>query len=187
MLQLVLSSFSNPRDTAPKILGWSLQLNELVLVACLVAVLSGLLDALTRMFLPLPAELESAAISPVPLAVVQLASIFVISALMYHIGRIFGGRGDYLGALKATIWISILGLFFTVITLFLMSMSPAFAMLFQLVTIFWMLGIFTIFVQALHGFDNFFTTLAAVLGTMFVFATILVVVLSSLGLMPQTA
>lgn len=185
MLQLLLSSLSNPRETAPHILKWPLSQREVVLAAFLVAVLSGLLDAVARIILPLPLELQRTTISPVPLAIIQLASIFVISAFVFRVGGLFGGHGDYAGALKATIWVSVLGLFITAVTLLLMSVSPGLGALFQLMTLFWMLFVFTIFIQELHGFENFFTTLAGVLGTMFAVATVLVVVLSRLGLIPE--
>jgi len=188
MLQLVLSSLSQPRETAPTIIRWPVGHRELVMAAVLVAVLSGLVDAATRFVAPLPEEFQSMGIaSPITMTIVQLISIFVITMLMYRVGQLFGGVGEFLDAFKITIWLSLVGLVFTLITVLIMIISPGMAQLFQFVSIIWMLVVFTVFIQELHGFTTFFTTLAGIIATMFAVATIIVVGLSMFGLMPQVA
>jgi len=157
------------------------------MAAGLVAVVSGLLDALTRFLVPLPEELQAAAlVSPISMTVIQLFSIVLISVVMYRAGRVFGGYGDLTGAFKATIWLSLVGLVFSMVTIILMTVSSGLAQMFQLVSILWMLAIFTVFVQALHGFGSLFTTLAGVLGTIFAVATVIVIALSMFGFLPGT-
>ncbi len=188
MLELVLNSLSNPKETAPRILKWQITYRDLVLCALLVAALSGLFDALTRLILPLPEEFSGSVIlSPMTMAAIQLISIFVISGLIFRVGQMFGGHGSSTDALKATVWISFIGLIISVITLLIMAVSPGFAQLFQMITLIWMLFLFATFIQVLHGFESFFTTMAGVLGTMFAMATVIVILLSVLGLMPEVA
>jgi len=155
------------------------------MAALLVAVVSGLMDAVSRQIIPLPEEFNASVFaSPITMAGIQLFSIALIGVVMFRAGRAFGGVGDQMGAFKATVWLSFVGLIFSIATLVLMTVSPGLAQLFQLITILWMLGIFTVFIQVLHGFDSFFTTLAGVLGTIFAVATVIVIALSMMGFLP---
>ncbi len=187
MLSLVLTSLTNPKEAAPQVLNWQIDRDVVIKAAFLVAAVSGLLDALARVILPLPQEVtEAALLSPMAMAAIQLGSMFLVAAMMFQVGRFFGGKGDYTGALKTTVWISLVGLVLNVITLALLAVSVSFGELFQLATVIWMLVVFTIFIQELHGFESFFVTLACSLGAIFVLAVVIVILLSQFGLLPGT-
>ena len=187
MLSLVFASLTSPREVAPTILKWQIEMEVVVKAAFLVAAVSGLLDALARVLLPLPPEVEAAVmLSPIAMAGIQLGSMFLVAAMMFQVGRLFGGKGDYEGALKTTVWISLVGLFLNAITLVLLAFVQPFGELFQLATLIWMLVIFTIFIQQLHGFESFFMTLACSLGALFLLAVVIVILLTLFGLMPGT-
>lgn len=185
MLQLMIATLLNPRLAAPQVFRWAFGHNELVLAAALVAALSGLHGGISRLLVPLPEEFENLIIAtPIGMAIIQLVSIFVVAALIYRVGRAFGGHGDYLNALKTTVWVSLAGLALALISLVMMLVAPILAQMFELATVFWMFFIFAVFIQQLHGFESLFTTMAGAFGTLLVVAIGVATALAVLGVMP---
>ena len=188
MIDLVLKSVTEPRETIARVLAMNVDPATLYKLALLVAAISGVIDAISRTVLPLPEAYSSSLLSsPIFLAGLQFFGIFIVAFLVHRIGRLFDGRGDLIGALRISIWFAFIWLFTVVFVILLILLLPTIAPLAQLIILVWMLGVFTRFVQELHGFENFIATLGGVIGAGFLLGIILVVLLISLGAVPLGA
>lgn len=185
MLKLAIETLIKPRETIRTILTWDIDPSDLIKGALLVSAMSGLLDVLARYLSPLPPELSQAGLaSPLMVALVQFVGIIVVAVLTDRLGRFFGGLGTYVDALKASVWFAfvwMLGVAFFIVALLTV---PALAPLLQLGLMIWMMVVFSIFVQEIHGFQNFVVTLAAVFGVGFVLGMCALIVMLNLGLLP---
>ena len=185
MLELFLTSILNPRSAAERVFAWTLETRVLVLAALLFGALCGLFLALSLILVPPPEDARPSFVAePFMQALVQTISIFVVAFASFRVGRMFGGTGDYNGALKLSVWVSYLGLFMSMGALIVLLLAPPIGLVVQLAAFFWGFAIFTIFLQVLHGFDSFFMTLAGTIGTIFAVSIVIVLVISSLGLLP---
>lgn len=187
MLNIALQSLIRPREGARAIFSWPVEKPDLMKIAALIAVISGIADVVSRMFMPEMAEGQSMSASPLWIAAFQFVGIVLVALLLDRIGRMLGGHGDFAGALKASIWFAfawIIGIAVIILTLVLV---PPLAPIIQLGIMVWMLIAFTLFVQELHGFRNFFATFAGVFGVGFVFGMVVLMVAVSTGLLPTEA
>lgn len=183
MFHLAMMSLSRPRDAIAEVLKIQIAHSDLIKGALFVACFSGLLDAASRVILPLPEALQSSIISsPITSAVIQFFGILIIAVLTDKVGRFFGGKGNYEDALKATVWFSFVWLFGVVLILVVLLFFAPIAPLVQLATMIWMIIVFTTFVQVLHQFEKFFATLAGVFGTGLILSFVAVFLMGALGI-----
>ena len=183
MLHLAMMSLNRPRDAIAEVLKVHVAHSDLMKGALFVACISGLLDAVSRLIIPLPEGFQSSMLaSPLTSAVIQFFGILIIAVLTDRVGRFFGGKGNYMDSLKATVWFSFVWLFGVVLILAVLLVMPGVAPLVQLATMIWMIIVYTTFVQVLHQFEKFFSTLAGVFGTGLILSFVAVFAMGALGI-----
>ncbi|TCP40854.1 Yip1-like protein [Rhodovulum marinum] len=168
LIALARETLSNPRGGARAVL--SLGLPEGVLWQMLVAIvsISVLLTQLGEYLVPAPMDPLTPVFRANPLltAVVQGGLLVVTVYAIHVIGRRFGGRGDFAGALALTVWLQALMVGLQVVqTLFLVALPPVAGLvgLFGIGLFFWLLSHF---VAELHGFFSAIKTFAAIIASM---------------------
>lgn len=181
---LLRETVRDPQGGARRIL--ALGLPEGVLWQALVAVvsISVLLTQLGEHLVPPPMDPLSPVLrdNPMLTAVVQGGLLAVMVYAIHFIGRGFGGRGSFAGALALTVWLQVLMVALQVVqTLFLLVLPPV-AGLIGLAGIFAFFWFLSHFVAALHGFASVFMTFMAILASMFGIVMGMSVILLLLGI-----
>ena len=177
LLRMARHTVSNPRDGAAVILKLHLPMRALWLAFGLVIVLSMFLGEAVALLMGPPDQAAmppEMMVSPITMGVIQAAFLFLVAHGMARIGHLFGGSGDFQGALALIVWLQFIFLVVQVIQLAAMLVVPPVAGLITILAMglfFWLL---VNFIATLHGFSSlgliFVMTILTAFG--FVFARI---------------
>lgn len=186
LLRAVRDTMTAPRDGARAALSVDLPRNALWLMFSIVVVISMVLAQLVTIVMPLPEGLTpeeaSLLVSPVTLGLVQAMLLFLVTHAIHKIGRIFGGQGDFDGALAVMIWLQFIFICLQVIQLaFIFVMLPAIADIIGILAFalfFWLLANF---IAELHGFRSTGQVFVMIIVTMIALAFALTLVFTILG------
>ena len=163
----------HPRAGARAVIDMGLPIYIGGLALGLMAVISAVLASVMYMVFPMPpdaanpqiAVLEQVLTNPVQLALVQMVILTLGAALMYRIGRGFGGRGNLADAVALVAWLEFILLLLQVAQTLSMVFSPPMSQaigLFGFVIFLWLLSNFT---AELHGFASVLTTFLGIVGS----------------------
>jgi len=189
LLRMARDTVSNPRDGAATILRLGIPMQALWLAFGLVIVLSMLLGELVTVLMgaPDPSAMGGGAMmaSPVTMGIIQGGFLFLVAHGMARIGQIFGGTGDFAGALALVVWLQFIFLVVQLFQLVALLIMPPLAGLITIVAMglfFWLL---VNFIATLHGFQSlgliFVATILTALGFIFVMSLVLTVIGVSFG------
>lgn len=159
----------NPRSGARRILQMQLPLPVLLQVLALVSIVTDLL-----IFIEAAAGgggvllLYSLNMTPVVMAVMQFASLVVVALAIWGIGRAFGGKGDWLGALALVAWLQAIMVGLSVAQTVLSLLVPPLAGLVAIGSLLLTLWLITNFTAELHGFANLWAVFFGILVSGFV-------------------
>lgn len=162
-IALVQEAFRDPRRSAQRIVGWPLPDQALVLAFPLVVALS-VLGLYGAMLLSGMAAADLPA--PVLLVVMQAGSMLLLAAVLAQAGRMFGGAGDFAGALRIILWIQALMVLLQAAQLVALVVLPPLAGLLSIVSLLAVGWIATGLVAGLHGFRSLPLTFLGILGGM---------------------
>lgn len=199
LVTLMRASVRKPAESVPAILSLGIPHEARWLGLAAVVVLSGLASAIMLLVYGAPpADASDTAWvtmtgSPIRMAVTQGIGILFVAGAVTHIGRIFGGKGQFIDALLLVVWVETVLLVIQyaqlALWLFVFPILPASISLFlsmmtgllSMVVLFWMLvGI----IKGLHGFTSTPAVLLGMVATMFGAGTVLLLVLTVLGIAP---
>jgi hypothetical protein len=180
VVALAKRTFEDPRAGVRTLLGLGVPLPARTVGLVLVSVLSALLLHLGFFLLPPTGDPLTQFIgqSPVGSAVIQWVILTTTVLAIHRIGRLFGGRATLSDALLVVVWLQMIMLGVQVVqllTLILFAPLAGLVNLAGLVLFFWL---FTSFIAEVHGFSSRWAVLAGVIGSGFVIAFALVVILS---------
>jgi hypothetical protein len=184
LLQMARATVSNPREGAATILRLELPIQALWLAFGIVIVLSMLMgEAVTLLMgMPDPAELNAAMMaSPITMGLIQGGFLLLVAHGMTRIGQLFGGTGDFSGALALIVWLQFIFLVVQVIQLAALLIMPPVAGLITILAMglfFWLL---VNFIATLHGFNSLGLIFVATILTAFGFIFVLSLVLTMIG------
>ena len=185
MFGLVIDSFLKPRETIATVLRWGYDEAALIRIAALISVALGILQGVGT-FANAPADDGAVLQSPFFIAGFQFAETLIMAVAVHQIGKALGGRADFRAALTVSVWfllVSLLpGVIFTVLQVAATGLIPIFVLVLGI----WMIGMFSIFVQEIHGFESLFLTVLGVVGTGFLFGMVFLMILSGAGVVPET-
>ena len=185
LLRMARHTVSNPRDGAAVILKLHLPMRALWLAFGLVIVLSMFLGEAVALFMGPPDQAAmppEMMVSPITMGVIQAAFLFLVAHGMARIGHLFGGSGDFQGALALIVWLQFIFLVVQVIQLAAMLVVPPVAGLITILAMglfFWLL---VNFIATLHGFSSLGLIFVMTILTAFGFVFVLSLVLTMLGL-----
>jgi hypothetical protein len=180
VVALAKRTFEDPRAGVRTLLGLGVPLPARTVGLVLVSVLSALLLHLGFFLLPATDDPLTRFIGQSPLgsAVIQWVILTATVLAIHRIGRLFGGRATLPDALLVVVWLQLIMLGVQVVqllTLILFAPLAGLVNLAGLVLFFWL---FTSFIAEIHGFSSRWAVLAGVIGSGFVIAFALVVILS---------
>lgn len=179
VLPLAASAVFQPRQAVRAVLDTPTERRTLIDAAFLVIVLGLMVEVLFEFIL------VTGDAPDVPLAtsfMLQLISVFGLSAVFYAAGRLFGGRADWDMALKAVIWFSFLMLLAQSLFLVLMAMSPLVAGLAMVLLVIFALVQMCAITMETQGFENVLGVILGILGAGFVFGLAMLILLGALGI-----
>ena len=185
LLRMARHTVSNPRDGAAVILKLHLPMRALWLAFGLVIVLSMFLGEAVALLMGPPDQAAmppEMMVSPITMGVIQAAFLFLVAHGMARIGHLFGGSGDFQGALALIVWLQFIFLVVQVIQLAAMLVVPPVAGLITILAMglfFWLL---VNFIATLHGFSSLGLIFVMTILTAFGFVFVLSLVLTMLGL-----
>ena len=185
LLRMARQTVSNPRDGAAVILKLHLPMRALWLAFGLVIVLSMFLGEAVALLMGPPDQAAmppEMMVSPITMGVIQAAFLFLVAHGIARIGQLFGGSGDFQGALALIVWLQFIFLVVQVIQLAAMLVVPPVAGLITILAMglfFWLL---VNFIATLHGFSSLGLIFVMTILTAFGFVFVLSLVLTMLGL-----
>lgn len=157
LLRLARDTVSNPREGAETILSLGLPRQALWLAFALVIVLSMLLGDLLYVLAdvsqdgPLTGPIAGA---PVIMGLLQAAFLVLMTHAMTHIGRFFGGTGQFDEALVLVVWLQFIFICVQIVQLVAVLVIPPVAGVISILALglfFWLL---VNFIATLHGFAS---------------------------------
>ena len=180
ILSLARLTLNDPRGGVRALLGMGLPLPARTAGLLLVAVSSAVLLHLGFLFLPGTDDplAQFMSQSPFRTAVIQWLILAATVLCIHQIGRAFGGKGALADALLVVVWLQVIMLAVQVaqlLSLILFSPLAGVVNLAGLILFFWLL---TSFIAELHGFKSRWAVLSGVIGSGFLIAVVVAVVLS---------
>jgi hypothetical protein len=184
---LVIDTLVRPRAAAQRVLAATVPDAQLLQAAVLVSCLGVVLGYLAVRLSPDAIDIVTAAVlgSPLNGAAAQLAAMAVVVFLTVRIGRLFGGTGSLHGALALVVWLNAVMVLIQAAQVVALALVPPVAALIAVVTVFWAIWTYANFVAELHGFQNPFIVLGAVVLTTIVLFFATAILLAILGITPQ--
>lgn len=184
MLQLFWQSYVQPRETMRQVLRFNFPVNLLFWAAlamcCAIAAIEGVFVQIASP----ESDLANITAGPIRLAALQFGITILTAVVIDRVGRLFGGEIDFQQALTVAVWYTAVALLPNIAVLFLQAIGHPMAIVVQLAAAFWMVIIFTGFVQVACGFESAFLTGIGVLGTGFIFGLVILTLMGALGFLP---
>jgi hypothetical protein len=182
LIGLMRATLTSPRETASQLLGLRLPRQVLLEAGALLAVINGLLAAMTGgVVLPLQ-DGSQVVIGAIPWTMVLVAGMILSASALQVAGRLLGGTGSFEDSLLVTVWINVMALAIEALTVLLGFVSVALASILFLGGLLILLWSLVNFVRVLHGFNGFFRSILAILiagfGTLIGLSFLLTLVLS---------
>jgi Yip1 domain len=184
---LVIDTLVRPRAAAQRVLAAGVPDAQLLQAAVLVSCVGVVLGYLAVRLSPDAIDIVTAAVLGSPLlgAAAQLAAMALVVFLTVRIGRLFGGTGSLHGALALVVWLNAVMVLIQAAQVVALAVVPPVAALIAVVTVFWAVWTYANFVAELHGFQNPFIVLGAVVLTSIVLFFATAILLAILGITPQ--
>ncbi|PWE33113.1 YIP1 family protein [Maritimibacter sp. 55A14] len=174
-----------PREGARAVLAWPLNRTELWQIAGVLVVASVIVSQVSNFLMPLGGAGPMATImaSPFLNAGIQAGLLVVTVTAVDRIGRAFGGKGDFLGALKLIVWLQMINLAIQIIQFFALLVAPPVAGLIGIASLLLFFWLLTQFVTELHGFESGFHVFVGIVISAFAIILGLSVVLALLSVL----
>ena len=179
LIQTGRLTLKDPRQGARVVLGWPFSVGELWLVLVLTAIVSALLAEFLVAQTPEGVDpvLTAMMASPVWFAAIQFFGLAVLTAMVFGIGRQFGGTGGFAGALALIGWLQSILIVLQVAQIAALLVMPPLALIISLVSLVLFLWLLTSFTAELHGFRSLGRTFVGMIGAFLGVTVILSVIL----------
>jgi hypothetical protein len=151
-----------------------------LMALALTAVLATLLTALMQAFIgPVDdAAMQGLFNRPFILALSQFGLMILGAALMWRVGQMFGGKGNFAQSLSLVAWLEVVLILLQLAQVVVLLALPVLSLPIGLVSVFAFFYLLTHFTAALNGFTSLIKTFFAILGT-----ALAVLFLASIALM----
>ena len=186
---LVRQSLREPRAAARAVIGSGVPAPILWEALALVVVLSTILAQVTTMLTPSEDALAGDPMmplvlySPMLLGVIQGCLLVMMVFAVHWVGRTFGGRGAFEGALAVVVWLQFLLVCLQVVQTLAMVILPGLGGLIAIVGVVLFFWLLTQFVCVLHGFESAGMVFVMILVSMLALTFALSILLSIVGIL----
>lgn len=175
-------TLQNPRAAARRVLGWQLSLGQAWSALLLVSVVSAALGYVGFALSPSAGDpqLQELFGSPMSTAIFQSAVQTLTALMVYLVGRQFGGRGSFTGALVITAWVEAPLILLQLVQLLTIGLAPALAEVAGFVGLGLYVVLLTLFITELHGFRSATLVFLGVMGVSIVVGMVVITALAAL-------
>jgi len=183
LLQTGRLTLQDPRRAARVVMSWPFSVVELWGVLGLAAIISALVSEALVMQAPEGVDPVLAIMmgSPIAFAAIQFGGLALLVTLTYGVGRQFGGKGSFVGALALMGWLQTILVVLQVAQIVALTLLPPLAVIISLMSLVLFVWLMTSFTAELHGFTSlvktFFGMVAAFFGMSVLLALFLVLVM----------
>ena len=183
LVNLALKSLTEPKVVMREVLGFDINRNQLFQLTLLLVVLNLIAGLLFEVLSP-DTSASGGAISDgiVAFFFLQLVTILGGTGLLFAVGRMFGGEGDFDACFKTVVWLNFV--FFLI--QFAMPVARAVSVSLEGLVFLAMLIIgfvqLTAYVMVVHGFTRTVPVVFGIIGAQFLFGIVLILLLSVLGI-----
>ena len=184
LVALARLTLSDPRRAAAALLRAPALHGRGLELALLVVALGVLSAALMNALTPSVGDALVSGLlhNPLLFAVIQFMLLYLSALMIFGIGRLFGGRGGFEGALLLSIWLQFLSVAVQLALLPLAMALPALAQSLALFIYLYFIWLLVAFIAELHGFASLLKVFAGVIGSTFAAAFLVVFLLAFIGI-----
>lgn len=179
LTKLAIDTIRDPRAGAATALRLAPPRPVLWLAFALMITVSLMMGEVVTLIAPPPDAGPLTGQSALALGLLQGAFLFLMVFAVTHIGRAFGGTGEFDGALALITWLQFVFFLLQLLQLILLLIAPPFAAIVTLVAIGLFFWVLINFIAVLHGFQSvgmvFVMTLVSFLGILFALSIVLTI------------
>lgn len=179
LTKLALDTIRDPQEGAKEVLRIAPPRNVVWRAFALMIVASLMMGELVGLIMGPPEAGPLFGQSSLALGLMQAGLLFLMVFAIAHIGKLFGGTGDFDGALTLVTWLQFVFFLVQLLQLVLLLVAPPIAAIVTVIAIglfFWLL---VNFIAVLHGFQSvgmvFVMTLVSFISIIFTFSLILTI------------
>ena len=180
LIRAARDTLVNPAGAARYVMDLGLSAGQGLMALALTAVLATLLTALMQAFIgPVDdAAMQGLFNRPFILALSQFGLMILGATLMWRVGQMFGGKGNFAQSLSLVAWLEVVLILLQLAQVVVLLALPVLSLPIGLVSVFAFFYLLTHFTAALNGFTSLIKTFFAILGT-----ALAVLFLASIALM----
>ena len=188
--QLIIETLVRPRSAARQVLAAGVPQVFVLQGALLVVCVGMLLNFVALRMIPITVDPITASMlrNPVVGAIEELLFLALTVLLTVRVGRLFGGKGRFWDGLALLVWLNVVVIVVEAAQLLVLAVMPPIRGVIEIVAfapLVWLTWVYANFVAELHGFQNAFFVLGAMLLTALVLFFGVSMVLVMLGYSPQ--
>lgn len=182
VFQLIVQSFTQPRQVAEYLIRRQLSRANLWLIFGLVTVLSALVLSAVAAVTPTPPDVQSLTLSPWVAAIFVGAVMLILVFSLFYVGRWIGGTGSLDDTILMISWHQGITVAFQVAQLVLVLLSPSLGAFANLIGIIFLFYVLLQFIDVLHGFASLAKSFGAFALAMVAMMFGLAILMSVLGI-----
>lgn len=154
-LRLLHQSYDQPQAMARQVIAWRLTVQQSLWALGLAAICTTLLTLIPALLIPAGDPMMSAVLSrPLMLAGFQLLANVFVAFLIWRVGRLFGGQGQWHETLAVVAWLQIVMSALQAVQILVTLALPFLGLPVALFAIFSFFFLISQFTAALHGFAS---------------------------------
>lgn len=155
---LLVQTVQAPEDAARAVMRIAMERRDIwvavAAVACLNAIFSGILGALSPAPPPDAQTIPLISLAPMPQALMIGGLLVLLSHMLTWVGRYFGGTGQIDDMLKLMVWMQLVAMVLQVVNLAVLLVLPPLGGFLVIVIVLVMLRVLLSFVKVGHGFSS---------------------------------
>lgn len=182
MIALALLTLTDSREAARRLRAIHIPRQVLWEGFALVVIASVLLTELVGLALYAGGVNELLRLGPWGAVALQGVFLFVMVHAIHGLGAAFGGTGGFDDSLKLIVWLQGLLVVFQAVQVVVMLVMPGLSGILGLIATGWFFWVLTSFIMVLHGFQSRGKVFAGVLAAFVLFALVMSMILTGLGI-----
>lgn len=181
---LVRDTIKDPHGSARYLLSITPSVPQAFELAVLVAALNVILTSILSIFYPVPEDAFLAGFSqnPIFFAIIQLMLMMISTILVFLVGRMFGGKGDFAEALFLLAWVQVITFIIQLAALPIALVLPGLSVLLNLGIFIYFIYLTIVFIAEIHGFQSLWNVFFGTIATSFVVSFLILMILAMIGM-----
>ena len=181
---LVRDTLKDPHGTARYLLAGTPTVSQAFELAVAVSALNVILTSLLSAFFPGPPNplLDGLSQNPIFFAIMHLMLMMITSILVFIIGRMFGGKGDFAESLYLLAWVQGIMFLIQLAALPVVLVLPGLAVLVNLGVFVYFVYLTVVFIAELHGFQSLWQVFIGAVATSFAVSFGILTILALIGM-----